>query len=291
VFDFRYHALSLVAVFLALAVGLLLGVAIGDSGLVSSAKQDIEASLRGDVRSARGQVSELQGKLDRHTAYEEQTYADLVAGRLVGDRVAVLFLGTSSDAVVGDVRDALEPTGAQSLEWVGAVHDPPDVAALSANAGPRYADLANDRSLLQSLAQRLGRQLASGGRLVTAERAALMPSFSGRLGRIDGLVVVRSAPPADADAQSLEARKALEDGLVRGLQQADVRLVGVETLDSDPSQVPWYRDHSLPSVDSVDAVWGRAALVFALAGADGSFGVKPTAEALLPRVVGGITRP
>jgi hypothetical protein len=34
--NFRYHALSLVAVFLSLVIGLLLGVAIGDKGLVSS---------------------------------------------------------------------------------------------------------------------------------------------------------------------------------------------------------------------------------------------------------------
>jgi len=39
-FDFRYHALSLVSVFLALVLGLLLGVAIGDRGLVSSAERD-----------------------------------------------------------------------------------------------------------------------------------------------------------------------------------------------------------------------------------------------------------
>jgi ABC-type proline/glycine betaine transport system permease subunit len=33
-FDFRYHALSLVAVFMALVIGILLGIAIGDKGLV-----------------------------------------------------------------------------------------------------------------------------------------------------------------------------------------------------------------------------------------------------------------
>ncbi len=38
-FDYRYHALSLAAVLFALAVGVLIGVAIGDSNLVSSAKR------------------------------------------------------------------------------------------------------------------------------------------------------------------------------------------------------------------------------------------------------------
>ena len=52
-FDFRYHALSLVAVFLALVIGLLLGVAIGDKGLVSGDAQDVRGSLRRD-RTERG---------------------------------------------------------------------------------------------------------------------------------------------------------------------------------------------------------------------------------------------
>ncbi len=50
-FDYRYHALSLAAVLLALAVGVLLGVAIGDSNLVSSAKSGIVHDLSSEVRA------------------------------------------------------------------------------------------------------------------------------------------------------------------------------------------------------------------------------------------------
>ena len=42
-FDFRYHALSLVAVFLALAIGILLGATIGNS-LVSDADKGLRSS-------------------------------------------------------------------------------------------------------------------------------------------------------------------------------------------------------------------------------------------------------
>ena len=52
-FDFRYHAVSLVAVLVALVVGVLLGVAIGDAGLVSSAEKSVRASLHADVNRAR----------------------------------------------------------------------------------------------------------------------------------------------------------------------------------------------------------------------------------------------
>ena len=42
-FDFRYHALSLVAVFLALGIGILLGSTIGDN-LASQANKDLSSS-------------------------------------------------------------------------------------------------------------------------------------------------------------------------------------------------------------------------------------------------------
>ena len=58
-FDFRYHALSLAAVLFALALGVLIGVAIGDSDLVSSAKSGIVHDLESEVseRTAAGRTA------------------------------------------------------------------------------------------------------------------------------------------------------------------------------------------------------------------------------------------
>lgn len=290
-FDFRYHALSLVAVFLALAVGLLLGVAIGDSGLVSSAQKDIENSLRGDVRASRAEADEVRGELTRHVDYEKQTYPDLVAGRLPGARIGLLFLGSTEGGVVDQVREAIEPAGGD-LRWVGVLREPPDLQALADHAvGSRYVTLADNPALLEPLVERLGQQLAVGGRMVSQQRSALMSSFSGEIGQLDGIVIARSpSRPEETDDQH-GTTDALESALVRGLLRDDLPVAGVEHLDTDPSQVSWYRDHGLASIDSIDQVSGQAALVFALAGADGAFGLKSSAEALLPRVVGGVSRP
>ena len=50
--------------------------------------------------------------------------------------------------------------------------------------------------------------------------------------------------------------------------------VGAEEQSTDPSQVGWYKDHHMSSVDSVDLPGGQLALVFALTGEKGSFGIK-----------------
>src|SRR4051812_42078736 len=110
-FDFRYHALSLVAVFLALAIGLLLGVAIGDQGLVSSAERDIRSSLRRDVRNARNESDRLRTDLNEEKQREEQLYPLMAGGRLPGGRIGIVAFGSVPDSVVRSVREGLAPTG------------------------------------------------------------------------------------------------------------------------------------------------------------------------------------
>lgn len=285
-FDFRYHALSLVAVFLALAVGLLLGVAVGDSGLVSSAKEDIEESLREDVRAAQAESADLRGQLDEQREYEEQTYPDLVANRLSADAVGLLFLGDADDEQVDAVREAIEPAGAE-LRWVGVLRVPPDLGQLAGRAmQTRFAALDDDPGLLEPFAVRAGTSVVFGGRLAREVRPALMRSFSGELDPVDAIVVSR-APERPEESEEQDGTTAtLEEGLIRGFERADATVVGVERLATDPSQVGWYREQGIASVDSVDRISGKAALVFALGGADGAYGVKSSAEALLPRVVG-----
>ncbi|KAA0265663.1 MAG: copper transporter, partial [Acidobacteria bacterium] len=60
----RYHAASLAAVFIALAVGILIGIGLADD-VVSSASEELEASLRSDLKAAQGEAEELRGALER----------------------------------------------------------------------------------------------------------------------------------------------------------------------------------------------------------------------------------
>jgi hypothetical protein len=284
-FDVRYHALSLAAIFIALVVGLLLGVAIGDKELVSSARNDVRDSLRRDVAKADNERDAARQQVREEQQYADAAYPILTANRLQGRRIGLVLLGSDNDAP-GLVEKALAPTGAD-LKLVATVRNNADLTQLAARAaGTRYADLANNPDLLGDFAKRIGIQIVTGGRLAQNSRTALMSSLSGELGGLDGVIVRRSTdkPPADkAEADRLDK---LEDGVVRGLAATGVPVVGIEERDSDPSYVNWYRDRNLSSVDNVDESAGRAALVFTLAGSDGAFGRRGSAQALLPPVVG-----
>src|SRR3954454_11716356 len=105
--DFRYHALSLVAVFLALAIGIVLGVTIGDS-LVSDAQQSLQTGLRANVEDAR---TEARQQREAGTARDRmlvQLVPGLVRGRLRNERVALVSGGELPKGVEDGVRDVVE---------------------------------------------------------------------------------------------------------------------------------------------------------------------------------------
>jgi Copper transport outer membrane protein, MctB len=287
VFDFRYHALSLVAVFVALGIGLLLGVAVGDQELVGSARKKVVAGLGNDLKNARKEADDLRGQVKQHQDFEDQAFPALVSGQLVGQRVGLIFLGGSSREVYDDVRDAVDSAGGE-LSFTAVVREPPDLGALGGRAGDtRYGDLGADGDLLRPFAERVGRGLVLGGDLARRERSALFDSFSGELDGVDAVIVARSGERKAGD-DGVEETRTLEEGLVTGMRETQAPAVGVELTDTDPSHVGWYRDRGIASVDDVDDVSGRVALVYTLTGrADGAYGVKGSAEGILPRVVEG----
>jgi hypothetical protein len=109
--DFRYHVVSLVSVFLALAVGIVLGA--------GPLKGELGATLNRDVQNLRTQLSEKDAQartqslaVDNRDAFTRELIPGLVARQLQGQRVVLVTVpGVDSD-VVSPLTDALEDAGA-----------------------------------------------------------------------------------------------------------------------------------------------------------------------------------
>jgi hypothetical protein len=279
--DFRYHALSLAAVLCALAVGVLVGVAIGDSSLVSSAQDGLVHNVRSELHDSQRNLELTGQQLSQQQALATSFWPLAVRGLLAGKTVGVVFLGEPSDEAASLVRDAVKQAGGEVASIV-AVREPPETAALATElASPAYAALASDPKLLRRLAVHIGEEMVGGGRLLERVRLKLLGSYDGQLGMLDGVVVMRSEP-AGMSAQATKSVGELESGLLAGLSARGVPVVGVEMTATEPSQVPWYKAAGIASVDDLQDVGGRAALAFALAGYRGAFGTKSTADAQLP---------
>lgn len=276
----RYHATSLIAVFIALAVGILIGAEFGGDALTNT-RRDLERSLVGNLQDARSQVNDLNGDLNKSNEFASRVYPVLTRDKLEGRRFAILALGGLPSDITGEVEEALSPTGGR-LVGVGVVREPVDVSGLAEDlAKTRFADLRANPDALTELGTGLGRQLVLGGTLPEVVRGHLFSRASGGFGGLDGVIVVRDQPEEMGPLQD-EKTDEFEEALASGITATRVPAVGVETSTDDTSNVPFFQSNGLASVDDVDLTAGQLAMVFALLGADGSFGVKGTADQLLP---------
>jgi hypothetical protein len=276
----RYHAASLIAVFLALSIGILIGAQFGGDALTNTRK-DLEHSLVGNLQDARSRADELSADLNRSDEFGERVYPVLTRERLRGKRLAIVALGGLPSDLTGEVEDALGPTGAK-LVGVGVVREPVDVNGLAGDlAQTRLTGLRTNPDALTELGTGLGRQLVLGGTLPEVVRGQLFSRASGTFGGLDGVIVVRDQPEDMGPVQRSKANQ-LESALMSGITATRIPAVGIEATGTEPSSVSFFQASDLSSVDDVDLTAGQLALVFGMLGAEGSFGVKGSADRLLP---------
>jgi hypothetical protein len=281
----RYHAASLAAVFVALAIGILIGVGFG-SDLVNGTADDLEKSLRSDLDDKSAQISDLESQLADERKFSSAVAPAVVENRLRGSQIAIVAFGALDDTLADDVRAALEPSGA-TLREIAVVREPPDAAAIE-NVLPRHRQQTREDHLTKA-AKLTGQELVRGGAAFDDLRSAMFSRYSGDPGGLDGIVIVRAQPDGMSD-RDVSDSNLIEDGMIDGMQNAfgnipgatKVVLVGAERSSTDPSSIGFFTDHGAASVDNVDQLPGKVALVYALDGAGGEFGVKDTADALLP---------
>ena len=276
----RYHATSLIAVFLALAIGVVIGAALGGD-TIDRTRENLERSLTGNLQDARDRADELGVELGRADEFADRVYPALVRDQLRGRRVGVVALGDLPGGVQEAIEDALAPTGAR-LVAVGVVREPVDTRALAAElARTRFADVADNPDTQTALGAGVGRQLVLGGTLLEPVRGRLFSRASGNFGALDGVIVVREQPE-DMGPQQRAAAERIESGLASGIVATRAPAVGVEASDAEQSSVSFFAGNDLASVDDIDLTAGQLATVLALLGAEGSFGIKGSADRLLP---------
>jgi Copper transport outer membrane protein, MctB len=276
----RYHATSLIAVFFALAIGIVIGAVLGGD-TIDETRRDLEQSLTGNLQDARERADELSAELARSDEFAEQVYPALVRGDLRGRRIGMVGLGGLPEDVSDAVEETLEPARGR-LVAVGVVREPVDLRGLADDLSEtRFAGIAEDPDAQTAFGVGVGRQLVLGGNLLERVRSTLFSRASGTFRALDGVILVR-AQPQDMGSLQRSAAGRVESGLAGGIVATRAAAVGVETTGSEPSSVSFFAGNDLTSVDDVDLVAGRLATVLGLLGAEGSFGVKGSADSLLP---------
>lgn len=267
--DLRYHLISLISVFLALAIGILLGVAMADRGVISDRLQAEITGVQDQLEVQRTRISEqedeiaaLQERTARDEELAEQMSETMLAGRLQGVDVALVAGPWAEEETVQGVESALSTAGVDLTANIRL--EPPEegeVTSLETTAETTTAGSANiydDQTL-----EVLGTSAADSPEVIVF---------------VGGGRVPEEAPAGSVDVVVRSQRVMFKSWLAAG-----VRVIGAESSTSPRSEIQLFDDVGIPSVDNADQAAGRAAIVQLADGeAEGSYGVKPSASELFP---------
>lgn len=276
-FDLRYHVASLAAVFIALVIGILVGVGISGRGLISDTERAVLESRIDDLRSRVEDAQQRAAEQEALADYERETYPAVMAGRLSDRRVGIVYLGSAEGELAGEIQETFDLADGAATR-VRALKLPIATGELLRLA----ADLPDAPNTVEDLGRALAAEFVDGGEtpLWDAVGPALVEERegSGEL-PLDAVAVARTVEPQRGQTARFLA------AFYAGLAGAGVPVIGVETTDAEESAISTYRDHGFSTVDHVDTIPGRVALAVLLQGETrGAYGLGDEADAVLPSV-------
>lgn len=273
--NFRYHVVSLVAVFMALALGMIMGSTVISDVTIDRLEADARA-FRKSNSELREQADRLEAKITQYERFGDGLMPDLIRGRLAGRPVLLVVQDGAPGELLDGISAVVQQAGARkpsrlrlTADWalqdesdrerlaeiagVAATDEPREIVARAALAlGTRLASSSDPKAAADSL-----RPLEAAGFVRLEDLAAGVFPAAGSL-----LVVVVSGAADGADAEALFV------SLLRPL--AGKRTLALaEAFGADESVTDRIRgDRDLAAVvatvDHGDTAPGRLSLVWAL---------------------------
>ncbi len=313
--DFRYHVVSIVAVFLALGIGIVFGTTAINRAILNDLDRNV-TRLTEEKRALDTERKALAENVSDADAWGEAVFPMLVSGVLAGERVVVISAPGASRSVRDEVVKHLTVAGATVVGRVrlnDALTDPSRGAELDdlvVREQPQGLTLPGTGA---TAAQRALAELAhvvtavSDGPTPPAETTRVLAGLRERgFLAVDGenvlparnvVVLLPGAPPATASPSPTPSGPQPRPGLdlVSALASAQSRPVVVATAPRGGSvsgtQLEAVRadtslNEAVSSVDNVDEVYGHTALALAIdaarRGSVGHYGDGVGADAPVP---------
>lgn len=304
--NFRFHLVSLIAVFLALALGIVIGSTLIDRAIVDALRNRIDA-VEGNLDDRIAANDELRTEVLRQQEYVEGSAPYALDGRLLDVPVVVLAPAGVDEDVVGDTVEVLRQAGASvpgivwfTDGWRLENDDETQAFASLLAAGSTSPDGLRELGLRE-----LAKELGAGA--VTPVFDALSDAGFVELAAVGDVAADPTAIAADG------VRVVIVDGpggaldgsewgefLVGGLTAAARPTVLAQIADPDDEaegaeRVAFVRDDenlaaAVSTVDDLELLEGRVATALALEalgeGRVGHYGFGPGAETAVPVFVG-----
>ncbi len=290
IIDLKYHIASLIAVFLALGIGILVGTAVLGNDvndvIVQQQKQMVEKlnrdfeQIRKENKAAQDEIAAYKTSLNISKDFEKQILPLLVTSRLNGKQIAIIE--TNSYGFHEDWINTLKLAGAK-VTSVTTVLEGFELKNETTRKEIATKLMLNDTSEA-AVAKEVAKEISVG--IISAQNIENLHYFE-QIGMIQtsgdyGVPVNSVIFVGGSQADPGDRLANLDLPMMKYFLSQNIPVYGVETSDVVYSYMKQYQKLKVSTVDNIDMVPGQVSLVLAISGKPGNYGIKSTSRNLMP---------
>ncbi|HBQ85935.1 MAG TPA: copper transporter, partial [Syntrophomonas sp.] len=273
--DLRYHIASLVAIFLALGLGVLIGsTMVSDDVMVAQQQKMIDRleeqfyALRDKENTLVAENEKSKKIIDNYENFSQSILPQLVTGRLVGTQVAVMVTGTED--IPAGMLNAFSLAGANVTSKTVLL---PNISMNDANIRNniiKYYGLdsgANRDVMRQKVAETMGAVLSN-----QADPEAVEFLEQNNLVKLNGnynVAVSAVIIVGGANDLTVYFPDSFDRSLINSVAAAGIKAYGTETSQVKYSYMSRLQQNNITTVDNIDLGPGQISVILSMQGEQG----------------------
>lgn len=286
IINLKYYVVTIVAIFLAIGIGIFIGIMMDGQDLIVDQQQQIVTQLQLKFDEFKQKHDELQKRIDfltiereKNIKFIDKVYPEIVMNKL--KNLDVLIIETSEDYSYLGLYDSFEKAGVNSVSSL-LIKD-----SFLLNDLSHAQQVAIDfdlkgytiEEIQEQLIELLCNALVSGNyEIMNSLKEKIMIDFPDQMKLPVNSIIIASG----SINEEKNILNKIDLPLIHYFKNNNIPVMAVEKTSVIYSNIPEYKKARVSTVDNVDTVIGKVALMMVLSGQEGNFGEKETAEALIP---------
>lgn len=279
----RFYIVSIVSIFAALGIGIFIGFTIDTQDFVIDQNESITQMLESQFEvlfNENQSLKENERILELENRYKddyiEYSYNFIIKDQLKGLNVGIIE--TNNDYITSGIGRDLELAGANVV-----------------NVTTINNSIIN-KEQLNKLFEGLNINIPKDSietSITTITESIVSGDFNSLLNALSDEDFIRTAGSYDEEIDFLilcggsfnESSKRINkvDKIVVDVgKKYNIPIIGIEKSNVNYSYISKYKDFDISTVDNIDMVTGKVAMILAMKGNPGNYGVKATADSVIP---------
>lgn len=262
----KFYVVSIVAIFTALGLGIYIGFAMDTEDFITERQESLIDIVESNFETITEEnkdlvdVNEILRLEDKYkNEFIDKSYEYILPERLTDLKIAIIESNT--DYVMSGIGRDLEFAGSNVFNITTV-----NKKTLKSKEYKKILNEVTNSIIYGNNSESINKLTEEG----------YIDTFGNYSEKID--IVIITGGSFEESPLSIS----IDNEIIKICKQEDISILGVEKSIAQNSYIGKYKEYNISTVDNVDTKMGKIAMILSLEGKKGHFGIKGTADSILP---------